>query len=62
MTMSEAIRLAAERSCDMRWDAELGLWTVHAISYDGDPVCLSERELLAMSAREFLERAIPQRP
>lgn len=62
MTLGEAMRLAAEHSCDMSWDDELRLWTVRAISYDGDPVCLSEADLLAMSPQDFLDRAIPERP
>lgn len=62
MTLSEAMRVAAERSCDMSWDEELRLWTVRSISHDGDPVCLSETDLLAMSPADFVARAIPERP
>lgn len=62
MTLSEAMRTAAEHSCELSWDEELRLWTIRAISYDGDPVCVSEAELLAMSPTEFVARALPERP
>lgn len=62
MKLSVAMRLAAGRSCDMSWDEKLCLWTARAISHDGDPVCLSETDLMAMSPADVLAHAIPERP
>lgn len=61
MLESDAMRLAAERSCDMRWDDAQRCWVILAVSYDADMVCLPAATLARISAEEFLREWIPER-
>ncbi|MEC9361617.1 hypothetical protein [Sinimarinibacterium flocculans] len=62
MLESEAMRLAAERSCEMRWDDDQRCWVILAVSYDADMVCLPAATLARLDADEFLREWIPERP
>jgi hypothetical protein len=61
MLESEAIRLATERSCEMRWDEQQHCWVILAVSYDADMVCLPAATLARITATEFLRDWIPER-
>ncbi|MES0872950.1 hypothetical protein [Sinimarinibacterium thermocellulolyticum] len=61
MLESEAMRLAAERSCEMRWDETQCCWVILAVSYDADMVCLPAATLAQLSAEDFLRDWIPER-
>jgi hypothetical protein len=61
MLESEAMRLAAERSCEMRWDEAQRCWVILAVSYDADMVCLPAPTLARIGADEFLRDWIPER-
>ena len=62
MELAEAMRLAAERGCDMSWDEHERLWMIRAISYDSDACSLSMAKLMRTNRSEFLELFIPDRP
>jgi hypothetical protein len=62
MELAEAMRLAAERGCDMAWDAQQQLWVIRAISYDSDACSLNNARLMRINRSEFLELFIPDRP
>lgn len=61
MTVSEAMRLAAEHSCDMEWDAEHRQWRIGAISYDADACSLDASTLARIDADTFVDVFIPDR-
>ena len=61
MTISEAMRTAAEHSCDMEWDAENGLWFIGAISFDADGCALDSARLAAIDRDTFIRDYIPDR-
>lgn len=62
MLESDAIRLAAEHSCEMRWDEVQRCWVILAVSYDADMVCLPAATLARLDAAEFLREWLPERP
>lgn len=62
MELAEAMRLAAERGCDMSWDAQQRLWIIRAIAYDSDACSLDNARLMRIQRKEFLELFIPDRP
>jgi hypothetical protein len=62
MGLAEAMRLAAEHSCELYRDAESGRWVIASISYDSDACSLTEAELFALSREAFLRDYIPDRP
>ena len=59
MTLTEAIRLAAERGCELVRIAGMARYTIRAIGYDTDPYEISEEALLDLSREEFLREWIP---
>lgn len=61
MQIAEAMRLAAEHSCDLTRDPKTGDWVVASISYDSDACSLSDETLLKISADTFLKLYIPDR-
>ncbi len=61
MQIAEAMRLAAEHSCDLTRDPETGDWVVASISYDSDACSLSDAKLLEIDAATFLSLYIPDR-
>ncbi len=61
MTLSEAIRAAAEAGCELEAvKGAPGRYTVRAIGYDADPYELSETVLLDLSREQFLVEWIPE--
>lgn len=58
MSLSEAIRRAAEQGCELV--AQPGRrWLIRAIGYDADPYEIDEDRLLGMDSAEFLREWIP---
>ena len=61
MTLSEAVRAAVERGCELEpVRGSPGRYTIRAIAYDADPYELSESQLLDISREEFLAEWIPE--
>lgn len=58
MGLVDAIRLAAERGCEIV-PLDGGRIMIRAIGYDADPFELEERRLLKMGPEEFLAEWIP---
>lgn len=61
MQIAQAMRLAAEHSCELYRDTESGDWVVASISYDSDACSLSDAKLLEIDATTFLADYIPDR-
>ena len=62
LTLSEAIRLAAEQGCELEpLRSSPGRYAIRAIAYDADPYELSESQLPGLSREEFLAEWIPER-
>ena len=61
MQIAQAMRLAAEHSCELYRDTESGDWVVASISYDSDACSLSDAKLLEIDAKTFLADYIPDR-
>lgn len=61
MGLAEAMRLAAEQSCELYRDAATGRWVVASISYDSDACSLTDAELLRIDRETFLRDFIPDR-
>lgn len=61
MGLAEAMRLAAEHSCELYRDAATGRWVVASVSYDSDACSLTEDELLSLTAERFVADYIPER-
>lgn len=61
MLVAEAMRLAAEHSCELSRDPVSGDWVIASISYDSDACSLSDAALLAISREDFLRDYIPDR-
>ncbi|MDO9452104.1 MAG: hypothetical protein Q7J29_04525 [Stagnimonas sp.] len=59
MTLTEAIRAAAEQGCELVRVPGLARYTIRAIGYDADPFEISEDALLDLSREEFLLEWIP---
>lgn len=62
MLEADAMRLAAERSCEMRGDESERCGLILPIAYDGDLVCLPAATRACIGAQEFLRDWIPERP
>lgn len=61
MTLTEAIRAAAEQGCELERVAGSARYVIRAIGYDADPFEISEMALLDLSREEFLREWIPER-
>jgi hypothetical protein len=61
MQIAEAMRIAAEHSCDLTRDPDTGDWVVASISYDSDACSLSDTKLLEIDAETFVTQFIPDR-
>lgn len=61
MQIAQAMRLAAEHSCELYRDTDSGDWVVASISYDSDACSLSDAKLLEIDATTFLADYIPDR-
>ena len=61
MLVAEAMRLAAERGCELTRDTGNGDWVIRSIAYDSDPCALSDEQLLRIGADSFLRDYIPDR-
>ncbi|WP_029891010.1 hypothetical protein [Polycyclovorans algicola] len=61
MQIAQAMRLAAEHSCELYRDTDSGDWVVASISYDSDACSLSDAKLLEIDAKAFLADYIPDR-
>jgi len=59
MTLTEAIRAAAEQGCELERIAGSARYLIRAIGYDADPFEISEDALLDLSRDEFLREWIP---
>lgn len=59
MTLTEAIRAAAEQGCELVRASGAARYTIRAIGYDADPFEISEDALLDLSREEFLREWIP---
>ena len=59
MTLTEAIRAAAECGCELEHIAGTRRYTIRAIGYDADPYEISEDALLDLSRVGFLIEWIP---
>ena len=59
MSLSEAIRAAAECGCELEPIAGSRRYLIRAIGYDADPFEISEDALLDLSRAEFLADWIP---
>ena len=58
MSLSEAIRRAAEQGCELE-PLPGRRWLIRAIGYDADPYEIDEDALLDLSAEEFLREWLP---
>jgi hypothetical protein len=61
MTLSQAIRLAAENGCEIEPAGDGKRVLIRAIAYDADPFELDESRIYAMSEDEFLREWLPPR-
>ena len=59
MTLTEAIRAAAEQGCELVRVPGAPRYTIRAIGYDADPFEISEDALLDLSRDAFLLEWIP---
>jgi len=59
MSLTEAIRRAAERGCELVPIAGQRRYLIRAIGYDADPYEIDEDRLTSLSSEEFLSEWIP---
>lgn len=59
MTLTEAIRAAAEQGCELVRVPGSARYAIRAIGYDADPFEISENDLLDLSRETFLSEWIP---
>jgi hypothetical protein len=59
MTLTEAIRRAAEQGCELEPIPGQRRWLIRAIGYDADPYEIDEDALMSLGAEEFLREWIP---
>ncbi len=59
MTLTEAIRCAAEQGCELERIPGSARYVIRAIGYDADPYEISEDALLDLNREEFLREWIP---
>lgn len=62
MEVSEAIRISAQKGCDMAWDNVAGVWRIASIAYDSDACSLDSDTLARLDTEAFIARYIPDRP
>lgn len=60
MTVSEAMRAAAENGCDLQFDAARKVWVVNKIAIEADTVELDESLLERLSIAQFVEDYLPE--
>jgi hypothetical protein len=61
MTLTEAIRTAAEQGCELEPLPGGRGYTIRAIGYDADPFEITDAMLLSLSREEFVQEWIPAR-
>jgi len=61
MTLTEAIRAAAEQGCELEKVPGVPRYVIRAIGYDADPYEIGEHALLDISRETFLSEWIPPR-
>jgi len=59
MNLTEAIRRAAERGCELVPISGARRYVIRAIGYDADPYEIDEDLLLSIDSEEFLNEWIP---
>lgn len=59
MTLTEAIRAAAEHGCELVRVPGAARYTIRAIGYDADPYEISEDALMDLTREVFLREWIP---
>lgn len=59
MTLTEAIRRAAERGCELVPIGGQRRYLIRAIGYDADPYEIDEDRLMGLDSEEFLREWIP---
>lgn len=59
MTLTQAIRAAAEHGCELVRAPGAARYTIRAIGYDADPFEISEDTLLDLSLDTFVNEWIP---
>ncbi len=59
MSLTEAIRAAAERGCELERVPGAARYVIRAIGYDAEPFEISEAALMDLSREAFLSEWIP---